>query len=94
MQNQIKKLKEELQKDFPRNEMKLTLFPSGAVMLDIGIGPETYVLEYHQNVGLGINRMSKATFGWEGYEYPFEDLEAAKSFLVSIFKKNEPTSQP
>lgn len=55
-------------------------------MLDVKVGSETYVLEHHLNVGLGVNRMSKATFGWEGYERPFETLEMAKEFLLSLLQ--------
>jgi hypothetical protein len=89
MQNQIKQLKDELQRDFPRSEPKLTLFPSGSAMLDVKIGIETYVLEYHLDVGLGINRMSKATYGWEGYEYPFGNFDEAKDYLFSLLRKQQ-----
>jgi len=39
------------------------------------------------DVGVGISRASTATFGWEGYEYPFDDFEAAKAFLMSLLHK-------
>jgi len=41
-------------------------------------------LEWHRNVGFGINRSSKMTFGWEGYEFTFEDLNAARAFILRL----------
>ena len=87
MQGQLKELKKELHRDFPRSDPVLTLFPSGAASLNVKIGSETYVLAYHLDVGLGINRMSAATFGWEGYEHPVETVEEARSFLISRLKQ-------
>ncbi len=87
MQNQIKELEEVLRREFPESKPELTLFPSGAAMLDIKIGPEIYVLAYYSDVGVGINRVSTATFGWEGYEYPFDNFEDAKTFLLTLLKE-------
>jgi hypothetical protein len=87
MQSQFKELFAELQRDFPNNQSKLTLFPSGAVMLHVNIGVETYVMAWYSNVGVGISRMSTATFGWEGYENPFDSFEEAKTYLFSLLKK-------
>jgi hypothetical protein len=86
MQDQFKSFTDELQCSFPPSNPKLTLFPSGAAMLDVKIGAEIYVMEYHSDVGVGINRASKATFGWEGYEYPFDNFESAKAFLMSLLQ--------
>ena len=88
MQSQFKEFHVELQRDFPNNYSKLTLFPSGSAMLDVGVGAETYVLEFHLDVGIGINRMSTATYGWEGYEEPFDNFEDARAYLLSLLKKS------
>ena len=70
---------------------KLTSFPSGAAMLDVKVGAETYVLEYHPNVeGVGISKMSTATYGWEGYEHCFDAFELAKAFLVQLLESEPP----
>jgi hypothetical protein len=87
MQSQFKELCAELQRDFPNNPSKLTLFPSGSAMLDVKIDAETYVMEYHVDVGVGISRMSTATFGWEGCENSFDSFEEAKTYLHSLLKK-------
>jgi hypothetical protein len=87
MQSQFKELYAELQRDFPNNDSKLTEFPSGAAMLHLKIGAETFIMAYYSNVGVGISRMSTATFGWEGYENPFDSFEEAKTYLLSLLKK-------
>ena len=59
MQNRFKELEDELLREFPESHPKSTLFPSGAAMLDVTVGNETYVLEYHLDVGLGISRVKQ-----------------------------------
>jgi hypothetical protein len=89
MQNQFKEFYAELRRDFPNNYSLLTLFPSGSAMLDVKIGAETYVIEFSiQHVEVGVNRMSTATFGWEGYENVFNNFEEAKAFVLSLLKSN------
>jgi len=88
MQSEITQLHEELQRQFPASEPKLKLFPSGAARLDVKIGSEVYVLEYHLDVGVGISRRSTATFGWEGYEKPFDTFDEAKTFLLRLLNKS------
>lgn len=71
---------------YPNNKLELTLFPSGAAMFQVQIGEETYSLEYHLDVGVGISKVSTATFGWEGYDYPFESFEEARTFIFDLLK--------
>ncbi|HZK80852.1 MAG TPA: hypothetical protein VFC46_07290 [Humisphaera sp.] len=80
-------MEDELLREFPESHPKSTLFPSGAAMLDVTVGNETYVLEYHLDVGLGISRVSTAVFGWEGYEHPVDDFEEARKFLIAALNE-------
>jgi len=86
MQEQFKNLKKEIAMSYPNNKLELTLFPSGAAMFQVQIGEETYSLEYHLDVGVGISKVSTATFGWEGYDYPFESFEEARTFIFDLLK--------
>lgn len=89
MQSEITQLAEQIGRNFPSSEPKLTTFPSGAAMLDVTIGPEIYVMEYLPSVGgIGVSRMSTATFGWEGYENAFDTFEEAKSFLLQMLNES------
>lgn len=56
-------------------------------MLDIPVGAETWVLEYLPSLsthGMGVSRMSTATFGWEGWEHPFDDFASAQAFVLAL----------
>jgi hypothetical protein len=81
-------LRREIERDFPSTEVRLKLFPSGAALMDIKVGAETFVLEYHAEVGVGLNRASKAVFGWEGYELPFDSFQAAREYVLSLLSQN------
>ena len=88
MLTEIQQLGEQVKRDYPSSNPKFTPFPSGAAMLDVEIGPETYVMEYLPSLrAVGISRISTATFGWEGFEHPFNDFESAKAFLLSLLQK-------
>jgi hypothetical protein len=87
MQSQFKELFTELQRDYPNNYSKLTIYPLGAFLLDVKIGDENYVMAYYPDVGVGIGKLSTATFGWEGYDYPFDSFEEAKAHLLLLLKK-------
>jgi hypothetical protein len=91
MQDEFKALEKELLRAFPESKPKLLLFPSGAAMLYVSSGDETYVLEYHLDVGLGINRESTAVFGWEGYEQPLDNIEQARQFLAKALDRRSAT---
>lgn len=85
MLNQLQELSEELRRDHPSSDPQFKTFPSGAAMLDVKIGPETYVIEYLPSLlGIGISESSTATFGWEGCEHSFDTFEGAKEFLLSL----------
>jgi hypothetical protein len=71
MKHSGKEFFEKLQTVLPGGSMQLTDFPSGAFMIDVAIGPETHVVEYLPDLGLGVSRKSTATFGWEGVENAF-----------------------
>jgi hypothetical protein len=75
MQEKFKQFHELIQREFPGIRTELELFSSGAAVLDVYIGEEMYILQYSRRFGIGINRGSKVTFGWEGYEDPFDDFE-------------------
>ena len=78
---------EELRRDFPDVAVRLELFPSGAAMLDVQIGDETWVMEFAPSLGVvGVSRSSTATFGWEGYENIFENVGEAKTFVLSLIR--------
>jgi hypothetical protein len=85
---EIEQLGEQIKRDYPSSNPKFTPFPSGAAMLDVKIGPETYVMEYLPSLrAVGISRMSTATFGWEGFEHSFGDFQSAKEFLMSLLQQ-------
>jgi hypothetical protein len=85
---EIQQLGEQIKRDYPSSNPKFTPFPSGAAMLDVEIGPETYVMEYLPSLhAVGLSRRSAATFGWEGFEHPFDSFENAKQFLLSLLKE-------
>jgi hypothetical protein len=87
MQKQIESFYKRILRDFPDTGAALELFPTGAAMLDVRIGNETYVLEYSSTLGaLGVSRKSTAVYGWEGFEHPFETFEAAEQYLLSLLK--------
>jgi hypothetical protein len=94
MLTQIEKLSEDLKRDYPWSNPKFTPFPSGAAMLDVTIGPETYVMEYLPSLrAIGVSRMSSATFGWEGFEHSFESFQSAREFLIALFPKESPCAK-
>jgi hypothetical protein len=89
MLSEVTQLAEQIGRSYPSSDPKLTTFPSGAVMLDVKIGPEIYVMEYLPSIGgIGISRMSTATFGWEGFENAFDTFEEAKSFLLHLLSES------
>jgi len=90
VQSQFEDLFAELQRDFPANASKLTLFPSGSAMLDVEIGAETYVAEFMKSLGdgVGISKLSTATYGWEGCESVFASFDEAKVHLLSLLKES------
>jgi len=56
-------------------------------MLDVKIGAETYVIEYLPSLSaVGVSRVSTSTFGWEGFEHPFDCFEDAKTHLLSLLQ--------
>jgi len=64
MHDNMRQLYEAIKRDFPDSQPAFTEFPSGAAMLDVTVGAETYVMEYLPSLRLlGISRMSTATFG-------------------------------
>jgi hypothetical protein len=89
MSAQVEQLCEQIKTNFPWSRPRLTSFPSGAAMLDVKIGAETYVLEYLPSLGaFGVSRMSTAVFGWEGFEQSFDDFESAKEFVLSLLRSS------
>jgi len=85
--SEIQQLGEQIKQEYPSSDPKFTPFPSGAAILDVRIGPETYVMEYlPSRRAVGISRMSTATFGWEGFEHAFQDFQGAKAFLLSLLQ--------
>jgi hypothetical protein len=61
---------------WPSLPVKLDEFPSGAFMLDLELSGETYVVEYLPSFGkYGLSRLSTASYGWEGFEEEFSDVE-------------------
>jgi hypothetical protein len=56
-------------------------------MLDVEIGPETYVMEYLPSLrAVGNSRMRTATYGWEGVEHSFDDFESAREYRMSVLQ--------
>jgi hypothetical protein len=89
MLRQFEQLCEQIKRDYPSSSPKLTSFPSGASMLDVKIGSKAYVMGYFPSIGsYGVSNVDKAIFGWEGFDYPFENFEKAKEFLISLLNKN------
>jgi len=85
MQNRFNAFHDQLSREHPSTEPKITMFPSGAAMLDIKVGPETYVMEYLPSFhAFGVSRMSTAVFGWEGFENSFDDFEKAKELVMTL----------
>lgn len=85
MKDEIENLSTRIKDKFHSVVTKITLFPSGAVMLDLRLQSETYVLEYRPSIkGIGVSRLSTAGYGWEGYERSFEDLQSAEVFLFQV----------
>jgi hypothetical protein len=85
MQSQFNAFRDRLTREYPSTEPKLTAFPSGAMMLDIKVGAETYVMEYLPSFNaFGVSRMSTAVFGWEGFENAFDDFGKAKEFVMAL----------
>jgi len=77
-----------IKRDYPSSNPKLTAFPSGAAMLDVNVGNVPYVMAYFPTLhSFGVSNVDKAVFGWEGFDYPFEDFAAAKEFLLSLLER-------
>jgi hypothetical protein len=54
-------------------------------MLDVTIASTGYVVEYLPSMRcVGVSNVNKAVFGWEGFDHPFDDLEGARDFLLSL----------
>ncbi len=67
---------------------ELVTFPSGAYLFYFDLAGEEYVLEYlPSHKAYGVSKVSNATFGWEGFENPFDDFEGAKQFVIRLLKK-------
>ena len=94
MQEEMKTLYHEIQSNFPENQARLELYPGGAAFLEVKIGDETYVMEYHLSAGIGISRMSTAGYGWEGYEHPFDAFRPARECLLALLRAVPDTIAP
>ena len=91
MRNEIQEFSEQIRRDYPSADPKFTPFPSGAARLDVKVGSETYAMEYLPSLlAVGISRMSTATFGWEGFEHPFDTFHEAREFMCDLLKKALP----
>ena len=94
-QNLFKEFRAELKRDFPKTKVELSLFSSGASMMDVSIGDETFVIEALANQPeVGVSRMSTATFGWEGCENVFSSFSEAKDYVFSLLKTNYDSPRP
>jgi hypothetical protein len=86
LEEEIRALYCQIGREFPRNSTRLEIYPGGAAFLDVKVGTETYVMEYHANVGIGISRISTATYGWEGYEHSFDNFRSAREHLLALLR--------
>jgi len=64
-----------LRAEFSEISLKLIEFPSGAFMIDLNIRGEIYVIEQIGGQGYGLSRQKDATFGWEGVDHQFDDID-------------------
>jgi hypothetical protein len=81
----IRQLSELIRREYPTSEAKFESFASGAAMLDVKVGAETWVLEFLPSLNaVGVSKLNTATFGWEGFEHHFQDFGSAKEFLLQM----------
>ena len=85
---EIEAFEAEIKREGLTSKTELKTFPSGAYMLYFDVNGEEYVLEYLPSLKTyGVSKVSNATFGWEGFENPFDDFEAAKRFALELLKE-------
>jgi hypothetical protein len=64
---------------------RVTKFPSGSLMIDILIRDVPYTVEYDAGSReYGLSLTKNATYGWEGFEEIFPNMDSLKGKIFQI----------
>ena len=94
--DEMQLLGEQLAEEFAEVESTLTRFPTGAAMLDVRAGGQTFVMAYSPRSGFGVDEVRVDEGLGTGYRLTFADLSNAASELGRLLRDAHVTasSQP
>ena len=84
MEDEIKSLANNLQANFPKTIIKLEIFPSGAVMIDIKLCERLFVLDYSPSYGICVDEVKDDEGFNMGYRFCSQDFDLARKKLYEL----------